>query len=433
MKRHYIFTPFGSAGDVHPFLWIGRLLQERGHTVTLIGAHAFTDVARRANVPFVPVGEPGFYERVTQDPNLWHPWHGMRLTLGFAGRIAEAYYRTICTVQEQARADVTLVGTALAFGARIARERLRVPLATIHLQPTMLLSLHDTPVVRAHMEWLPRAPRWLKRVLFSLPNPLDQHAGRLVREACARAGVTAPRSLAWEWMHSPDAVVCLFPRWFAAPQPDWPARCHQAGFPLYDLSDVHALSPELDRFLTEGPAPVVFTAGTAMAHGRNFFAAGLEACRRLGLRAVLATAHRDQLPSQIPDTALAVSYAPFSRLLPRAAALVHHGGVGTLSQALAAGVPQLLMPMAHDQPDNAHRLVQLGVARRLYPKQFTAENVTAALKKLLHDPAVRTACADLAAEIHSDRPADTVIAALESVQFQGDPASTLPQRRRGRS
>ncbi len=145
MTRHFILTPFGSAGDVNPFLWIGRGLQARGHTVTLIVAPPFVDVARRAGLPCVTVGEPGFYERVVQDPDLWHPWRGLNLTLGLAGRATGEYFEAIRGTVERAGGDVVLVGSLLALGARLAREKFGVPLATIHLQPAVLLSLYDTP------------------------------------------------------------------------------------------------------------------------------------------------------------------------------------------------------------------------------------------------------------------------------------------------
>ena len=416
MPRHFILTPFGSAGDVNPFLWMARGLRARGHAVTLILAPPFDGVARRIGLPCVTVGDPGDYERLIGNPDLWHPRRALHLTLGHAGRATGEYLAAIAAAAAREPGDVVLVGSLLALGARLARERHGWPLATVHLQPAVILSLHDTPVMRAHLEWFAGLPRWLKRLFFALPNPLDQAAGPAVRAACARAGVTPPRSLMREWMHSPDAVLGLFPAWFGPPQPDWPPRCRLAGFPLYDRAEQHELSPELERFLAAGPPPVLCTPGSAMAHGREFFAAALAACGRLGVRAVLATAHREQLPARLPATVEVVDYAPFSRLLPRMAAVVHHGGIGTLSQALAAGVPQLVMPMAHDQPDNARRLVRLGVARRLYPHRFTPERAASALRQLLQDPAVRAACVAAADRVRADRPAEVVFATLENLR-----------------
>ena len=72
-----------------------------------------------------------------------------------------------------------------------------------------------------------------------------------------------------------------------------------------------------------------------------------------GRRGLLLSRHREHIPRTLPSDVRHVEYAPFSELLPRCAALVHHGGIGTSAQALAAGVPQLIMPMGHDQPDNS--------------------------------------------------------------------------------
>jgi UDP:flavonoid glycosyltransferase YjiC (YdhE family) len=81
-----------------------------------------------------------------------------------------------------------------------------------------------------------------------------------------------------------------------------------------------------------------------------------------------------------------------SHVLPRCAALVSHAGIGTLAQGLAAGVPQLTMPMGFDQPDNATRLQRLGVARWLVPARFDGERVATELAGLLDDNGTAARC-----------------------------------------
>src|SRR5262249_16894786 len=141
-----------------------------------------------------------------------------------------------------------------------------------------------------------------------------------------------------------------------------------------------------------GPPPVVFTAGSAMRQGHAFFAAAAEACRLMGRRGLLVTRYPEQLPSPLPEGVGHCRYMPFSQLLARSAALVHHGGIGTTAQAFAAGVPQLVMPMSHDQPDNAARVVRLGVGRSLPPRRFKAPAVARLLGELLSSPEVAARC-----------------------------------------
>ena len=78
---------------------------------------------------------------------------------------------------------------------------------------------------------------------------------------------------------------------------------------------------------------------------------------------------------------------PIQRFFPRAAVIVHSGGIGTSAQALAAGRPMLVVPFAFDQPDNAARLQRLGVARAIPRKHYTAKRAYAELSRLLTDPA----------------------------------------------
>ena len=205
-------------------------------------------------------------------------------------------------------------------------------------------------------------------------------------------GMGPARSIVLTWMNSPRLVIGMFPEWFGPKAPDWPGQVRLTGFPLYDERGLAPMPGELQRFLDAGAAPVAFTPGSAMVHGNKFFATAVGACERAGLRGVLLTRHGEQVPGALPASVVHVPFAPFSQLLPRCAAIAHHGGIGTSSQALAAGCPQLVMPMAHDQPDNAERLERLGVAETLYPRAFTAKNVARVLLRLTADPAVKSAC-----------------------------------------
>src|SRR5262249_29005603 len=160
----------------------------------------------------------------------------------------------------------------------------------------------------------------------------------------AELGLAPVRDVFRGWLHSPQLVLGLFPKWFGSIQPDWPRHTELVGFPLYDERDATPLPAELDAFLAAGPPPVAFTPGSANLHGRPFFEAASAACTRLGRRGLLLTRHPEQLPERLPEGVRHVAYAPFGLLLPKVGALVHHGGIGTSAQGMAAGVPQLVMP-----------------------------------------------------------------------------------------
>jgi rhamnosyltransferase subunit B len=316
---------------------------------------------------------------------------------------------------ELAAGRTLLVGAAIAFGARIAAEAFGVPLVTVQLQPVVFMSAVDPPVIGAGFEWFRRVPMWMRRALYRLG---DLHSDRVVAPGInayrEQIGLRPPvRKIMRDYWNSRLQILALFPDWYGPKQDDWPAQTVVTRFPLYDDGDQVAVPADLERFLADGPPPVLFTPGSANLQARRFFEAGLEACRLLGLRALLVTRYAEQLPPALPPGVRHFAYVPFGQVFPRCAALVHHGGIGTVAQGLAAGVPQLAMAMSHDQPDNGARLVRLGVGAYLYPKAFTPERVAAALARLTQSPEVACACRTCRARVKEQMPAEAVFRMLE--------------------
>jgi UDP:flavonoid glycosyltransferase YjiC (YdhE family) len=205
-------------------------------------------------------------------------------------------------------------------------------------------------------------------------------------------GLSPVRRVVTEWWNSPDLVVGMFPDWFQPPAPDWPAQTFLPGFALYEPEQEFEEEPELEAFLDAGEPPVVFGQGSWIQGAEEYFRSSVAAAQALGLRAILLTPHVEQVPSKLPEGMLHLKFVPYSRVLPRSAAIVHHGGTGSLASGLAAGIPQLVCPRVGDQPANAQRLTRLGVAESVAPRRYTSATVGAALQRLLSSPTVADAC-----------------------------------------
>ena len=381
--RHIALMPFGSAGDVFPFIWLGKLLMARGHRVTMVSTVIFAEAAEAAGIGFVGLGTDEELKAIQNDKRIWKLGIGTKVVLDHAVAWSPRYLEAVGKLRE-----VDLIMAPLtAFGARMAREKYGIPLVTVHLQPMVFMSCHETPLLHPSLKWFRVLPVWAKRFLFSLPNAVDLLALPGMRKICSKHGIEPPKSLWREWWDSPDGVLALFPAWFGAPQPDWPANLFQANFPMEDLTAEMAMQPELTDFLASGEKPVVFTPGSANVQAERFFASAAKAVRRLGIRAVFVTRMGNQVPVGMESRILQVDFVPFSKLLGHASAFVHHGGVGTMAQGFRAGVPQLVMAMSHDQPDNAERLQKLGAGIALMARDFTPERVTKELERLLNDNA----------------------------------------------
>ncbi|TXM69439.1 nucleotide disphospho-sugar-binding domain-containing protein [Methylobacterium sp. WL120] len=385
----------GSHGDVLPFLALAAALKDRGHRVALAAPAPFGDLAVRAGIDFHALGTRADYERTLRHPNLWHPTRGVEPLLQTLSTATEPVFAWV-----QARWSAgggIVVASPNSLGARIAQDKLGLPLVTVHVAPFLIESRREAPVLPG----LAAARRLPSRIRHWLGRGGD----RYVIDPAVLPGLNAfrdslglpPVRRLRHWWNSPTRMVLTFPNWFARPQADWPEQAVQVGFPLADrYGDRAALDPEVARFLDAGTPPIAFTYGSGMRQGRAFFETAVALCRRMGRRGILLAPQADQMPGALPPEILRVAYAPFSALLPRCAALVHHGGIGTVAQALAAGIPQLLVPVAFDHFDEAVRLRRLGVGAELSRRRFTPPRAARVLERLLGSPQVAQACREAA-------------------------------------
>jgi rhamnosyltransferase subunit B len=444
----FLLSAIGSAGDVHPFIAIARVLQARGHDVALMASPYFEARVQRAGIAFVPLGRLEDFERVVGRAELWQARRGARLLID---ELLDHLPEACATTAAHVTPGTILVGSTLSWGMRLVQESQGLVGATIHLSPLCLPSAIGPPVLPGigDLAWLPIAVRRLllrvgeRWVLDPLIAPrLDRVRADLARrraqdrkqepsqeqsqEPSQGSAVEPVRRIVTHWMHSPDLVIGAWPAWFAAPRTDWPPHSVTTGFPLHD-DDATPLPPALAAFLDRGEPPIGITPGSAMAHGESFFARALDACRTLGRRAVLITPYQTQLPQSLPEWAHHVAYAPFGALLPRLAALIHHGGIGTSAQALAAGRPQLIAPFAHDQFDNAARLRRLGVARVVSP---VANRVASpVVNRVVNATRRRVSWSTSLADLFGDAAvADAVALAARRMREEPSAAETIADR-----
>jgi len=411
---HVILVGLGSAGDVHPNVGIGRELRRRGHRVTLVAASVFRELAADAGLEFFGLGKDEDHEAVIRNPDLWNPMKAFPLVVNFLMvPFMAPVYEFIARNYVPGRTVVAAPGTA--FGARMAQEKLGVPLATMHLQPSLLRSSLD-PGTYMIPDIVAPMPVWLRKIYYRIVDKLmiDRLLAPGVNAFRTSQGLPPVQRFFNGWLHSPRLVMGLFPDWFAPRPADWPANFHHAGFPLFDESEVRKPLPDLDAFLAEGDPPYVFTAGSVNMHAQQFFRVATEVCVASRRRGILIARFAEQIPAALPPTVRHFEYVPFSRVLPRAAAFVHHGGIGTAAQSFAAGVPQLVMPLAHDQFDNAMRVRKLGCGDFVLPKHFTTRAVADKLGELAAGKCAPS-CGGFAREIARATPVKTACDLIEGL------------------
>jgi UDP:flavonoid glycosyltransferase YjiC (YdhE family) len=399
LDRLDILLPtIGSAGDVHPVIALGTALRERGHHAAVVTNQYFEQQVRDAGLDFVALGTIQEAAEIIGDPRLWHP------TRSFACLVERAIVpnieRLYRIIQDRHSVNTVVAASGLCFGARIAQEKLGVPLATVHLQPVMLRSLVDSGSPgRIRMDR--SVPRFLKQAFFWIADKLmvDRHLAPPLNAFRAQLALPAVTRILQDYVHSPQLVIGLFPEWFAPVQPDWPAHTHLAGFVLHDDNERRSVTTDVEEFLEAGPPPLLFTPGSAAATLKDFFRESIQACRIGDYRAMLVTQFPDQLPSDLPSGVRHFSYLPFGQIMSRCSAIVYPGGIGTMAQAIKAGIPHLIVPHGHDQPDNAFRARRLGLGTSIYPERYQAPRVALALRRLLDSSEIQRCCHNFAGKV----------------------------------
>ena len=389
MRSRIVLATAGSYGDLFPILGLAIGLTARGHEAIVATSPHYRALVEGAGVGFRPIRpdlnpfDPDILERV-MDPRRGSEVVVRELVMP---ALAESYADFVTAI---AGADLVL-SHPITFAAPLAAETQHVPWMATVLAPLSFFSVHDYPVVppfNAFAHFTSLGP-WAAGAMLALSRAATRSWVAPVVALRRELGLPPAGHPLFEGQFSPRGNLALFSPLIGAPQPDWPRNTIATGYVFYDGSG--QLPPALTAFLDAGDPPVVFTLGSTAIGARGadaFYAASIAAARALGHRAVLLVGRNDaaRLRQALPDGLIAADYAPHHLLFPRAAAIVHHGGAGTTGQALRAGRPALVVPHAHDQPDNGRRVAKLGVARVLDARRYSAARARAEVRPLLDDP-----------------------------------------------
>ena len=410
---HLIVAAWGTLGDTLPYVAVGAELRRRGHEVALVSSPAFEARARESGLELVPVGTAADYRDFVEDARLWNRETVMRAVVEHWSRHARETYEAIVRIHRPG--GTTLFAGPTNASARLAQEKLGLPFVSGLVSPSRMGSRLDPPhPSRPFPAWTDRLvrTRWglrlarrlqLARRQKELPTASTLAAIEEVRLLRRHAGLPEqppPGGL------GDELVICHWPSWFSPPQADWPKGARTAGFPFYPARP----GREARREGAGGrPRPVVFTRGSVASHQRAFFAAAAECCRILDRPGVLVTPHAENIPSDLPQGVEHVAFASFGELFAGASAVVHHGGIGTIAHALAAGVPQLALPIVGEQFDLGYRMERIGVGSMLTLEPVTGPALARPLGSLLASDRVRRRCERFRDEV--DPVAGTSLAA----------------------
>lgn len=409
-----LLTTIGSLGDLHPKIALGLGLRERGHDVIFAIHKEYHPKVEALGFKCYPLRPE---DNSPNDPEIMKLLMDLETGTELLIRkvVMERLRDTYADVMNAARDVDLILVSALVYAAGLVAQKLGIKWAFCVLSPASFFSVYDPPVLptlpflaklRLLGPTVNRGSRsFFSRVSNSWVEPYHQFRQEL--------GLPPVGNPLMGSKFSPYLVLSAISPVLAAPQPDWPENTVVTGFTFYDGH--LELTPELQDFLDAGEPPIVFTLGSAavLVPG-EFYRESIEATQQLNRRAVLLVG-KNPPPENLPENIIAVDYAPYSKIFPRACAIVHQGGIGTIAQALRSGRPTIVVPYSHDQPDNAARVERLGTSRTITRKAYTAKRVTKELDKLLNNPNYRIKAAEIGQVIQQEDGVKVACDAIEKL------------------
>ena len=417
-----VLSNIGTYGDIHPLIAIALELKRRGHVPVMALPAVYEPKIRPLEIEFRAIRPDIDPTNTILAEMIYDVKKGTERGLRdfLFPVLRQTYEDLLDAATRPARADLLLLGE-LNYAGPIVAEVTGIPWASYVLAPLSFFSAFDPPVLPPYPR-LARADRavpGMGRAIKRLARFVSRKWPEPIFELRRELGLPRGRNPLFDAKHSPELVLALFSRVLGLEQKDWPANTLITGFCFYDAEKGNGnLPPHLKVFLESGPAPVVFTLGSAavLAAGR-FYEYSAKAAMRLGVRAVLliGTDPRNRPPQELPESICVAEYAPYSAVFPKAALVVHQGGVGTTAQCLQAGKPMLIMPYSHDQPDNARRMQRLKVSRTIQRGNYTPLRVARKLRAMLEETRFQRRAESVAKKLAHEDGTKTACDALEAL------------------
>lgn len=413
MARIVIVT-YGSLGDLHPAIALALRLRDRGHRAEIATSEPYRPRIAALGLPFHGV-RPNL--SIADEAVLRRIMDGMKGSVHLMRDLvypsAPQMFADLAPIV--AGTDLFIAGEMVCV-APLLSEITGVRRAFFALSPISFFTAHDPslmpgpPGTRFFQSLGPTA----NRVMRMMARISSYRWWAPLRELHRSVGVPPGRSPFFEGKFSPHLNLALFSAALQAPQPDWPSHTVQTGFLFHDEAEQHPkLPPAVEKFLDAGEPPLVFTLGSAAVHlAGDFYSESARAAEILGRRALLLLGP-NPAPERLPTSVLPWDYLPYAQIFPRAAAVVHQGGIGTTAQVLRAGQPMIVVPHAHDQFDNAARATRLGIAREIFRRQYRAAHVAATLADLLANPTTTVATRKIGDRIRAEQGLERACDAVE--------------------
>ena len=403
---------FGTRGDVQPALALGLGLKRAGLEVQLTAFEEFRSFVEEHGLGYVPLSG-NIRELLDQS-------FGRKMFTGTAlfdlikvfRKLYSMMFTTVWQVSQGC--DLLISNTATSMFVDAVAEKLQIP----HIETSVFPGWPTRAFPSFFGPWSPSlgdqstgfVGQMKGAINRSSYKPVNWAVSLLLRpnvERCRRDILGLPGKKAKQSGVIPAPILAGFSK-FVLPRPaDWGENVHVTGYWYLDHPGYEP-PPALETFLDAGTPPAYIGFGSMPSENpEQVTDMVIEALAMAGQRGILLTGQgilgRGMEHQSSAKPVYFVESIPHDWLLPRTAAVVHHGGAGTTAAGIRAGVPSILIPVGADQRLWAYRVDALGVGPRPIPRsQLTVEGLSSAIMQAVTDTKMRQRAAKLGEKIRAE-------------------------------
>ncbi|WMJ80652.1 glycosyltransferase [Clostridium sp. MB40-C1] len=392
-----IITTHWSDGDVLPFLHIGKYLKKKGHDITIFTHCCYEKRIKEEGINFVP------WDNWNECENLFNDLVSCSDIVASNEEIQvfrDKYESTSVRIKEyqllkpycERKDTILLAKSRSSVAALLIAEKLKIPLIWVYMNPYEYESSKSF-------------------------NSLNRE--KLCKEANELRKKMGLKSIeSWfSWQCCPKGKIGLWPNWYKSDMVNEPEDINLVGFPLEPLNRRKnlSISTTLKDILLENPGPIIISGGSSKKIKKEFYKIAIKSCANLGRNVIVATKYKELLPYIIPSNVYVFDYIPLYESLAYASLIIHHGGIGTVSNAINAGVPQLVLADCLDRPLNGSIVKKIGLGNYLPPLMWNEENLIKSINNLLSSD-YKKKCTRFVEEHKEENTFENISKIIESVK-----------------
>jgi len=382
----------GTRGDVQPMLALAIGLQKNGHEVILCAPPENEELANKYNCTFVSFG-PNYKELFKQNAQM----KGGATAAPSPKEMRKETENQIKKLPKIIEGSDLILGVGFVLGVHTVADQLKIPYRFVIFYPMLLGTNVKDPL--------------FSRLLFGLGRSMTNLVMKnFINDSRSKLGLPPIKDVWKYWMG--EHVIAACDKELNAVREGVSFNFTQTGYML--LPSQNGLPENVDNFLKSGKPPIYIGFGSnPVDRSEKYNIIFNKVSKETNQRLIISKGWAN-LPENNSNEIIYVDEMPFELLFPRLAAIVYHGGTGTMAVAARAGIPQAAFPFMADQFENRKQIVKLGIGPNTCDfKKLSVKALSAAITDCVSNSEFKKKACEISDKLKTKNGLDLTINLLE--------------------